>query len=104
MGKCSHFWGKWATFALPNDANARMSDTARGFLHISISPTRPFEGLGGLLRLHLEGGVERVHLRFPGLGLESYRGVLEEMGVVGPNLGGGREREVLINPADEEDW
>jgi S-DNA-T family DNA segregation ATPase FtsK/SpoIIIE len=26
---------------------------------------------------------------------------LEELGVVGPPLGGGREREVLISPEDE---
>jgi S-DNA-T family DNA segregation ATPase FtsK/SpoIIIE len=26
---------------------------------------------------------------------------LEELGVVGPSLGGGREREVLIGPEDE---
>jgi S-DNA-T family DNA segregation ATPase FtsK/SpoIIIE len=26
---------------------------------------------------------------------------LEELGVVGPNQGGGREREVLIGPEDE---
>ena len=29
---------------------------------------------------------------------------LEEMGVVGPALGGGRERDVLISPADDEEY
>lgn len=29
---------------------------------------------------------------------------LEEMGVVGPSLGGGRERDVLLAPADEDDF
>ena len=29
---------------------------------------------------------------------------LEEMGVVGPNLGGGRERDVLIRPDDDDDF
>jgi len=29
---------------------------------------------------------------------------LEEMGVVGPNLGGGRERDVLIMPDEEDDF
>jgi len=28
---------------------------------------------------------------------------LEEMGVVGPSLGGGKERDVLVNPVDEEE-
>jgi S-DNA-T family DNA segregation ATPase FtsK/SpoIIIE len=28
---------------------------------------------------------------------------LEEMGIVGPSAGGGREREVLIDPQEEED-
>jgi len=28
---------------------------------------------------------------------------LEEMGVVGPSLGGGKERDVLVNPTDEEE-
>ncbi len=28
---------------------------------------------------------------------------LEEMGVVGPSLGGGKERDVLVSPTDEEE-
>jgi hypothetical protein len=28
---------------------------------------------------------------------------LEEMGIVGPSAGGGREREVLVDPDDEVD-
>ncbi|HEX2992430.1 MAG TPA: DNA translocase FtsK, partial [Anaerolineales bacterium] len=28
---------------------------------------------------------------------------LEELGVVGPSLGGGKERDVLLGPLDEED-
>jgi S-DNA-T family DNA segregation ATPase FtsK/SpoIIIE len=28
---------------------------------------------------------------------------LEEMGLVGPSMGGGRDREVLIDPDDMED-
>ncbi len=56
-----------------------MRTPTKSFLHISISPPRPFGGLGLLLRQHLNGGIERVHLRFPSCDTESYRRVLEEM-------------------------
>ncbi len=56
-----------------------MGISTANFLRISLSPPRPFAGLGAYLRLHLNGGVSRVHLRFPGCDIGDYRNVLEGM-------------------------